>query len=111
MDTHQLSSVFSALSDPTRRAIIERLAKGSASAGELAEPFGISKPAISKHLKILENANLILRKKEAQWHRFHLRSEALQLASEWIETYRRFWEAQLDALSDFLNKPGEGGIS
>lgn len=111
MEHHQLSTVFAALSDPTRRAIIERLAQGSASAGELAEPFGISKPAISKHLKVLENANLILRTKAAQWHRFHLRAEALQMASEWIERYRQFWETQLDALSEFLNKPGEGGIS
>ncbi len=109
MDTNELSTVFAALSDPTRRAIIERLARGSASAGELAEPFGISKPAISKHLKVLENANLILRTKEAQWHRFELRSDALESASEWIEKYRRFWESRLDALSDFLNKPNEGG--
>ena len=111
MDTQHLSTVFAALSDPTRRAIIERLASGSASAGELAEPFGISKPAISKHLKVLENANLILRTKEAQWHRFQLQPDTLQSASEWIDTYRQFWESQLDALSDFLNSSGEGGRS
>ena len=111
MDTRQLSIIFAALSDPTRRAIIERLAHGSASAGELAKPFGVSKPAISKHLKVLEKADLIRRTKEAQWHRFHLRSDALQSASAWIEKYRQFWESQLDALSEFLNKPGEGGTS
>lgn len=109
MDSQDLSVVFAALSDPTRRSIIARLSQGEASAGELAEPFGISKPAISKHLKILEKANLVLRRKEAQWHRFQLRPEALQAASEWIDGYRDFWEAQLDALSDFLNESGEGG--
>ena len=111
MGNQQLSSIFAALSDPTRRAIIKRLAQGGASAGELAEPFGISKPAISKHLKVLENAQLVVRRKEAQWHRFQLRSEALGLASDWIEKYRQFWEAQLDALSDFLTSKGSGGIS
>jgi len=98
----KLTSVFSALADPTRRAIIERLAKGEASAGQLAEPFGISKPAISKHLRVLENADLIVRKKDAQWHRFQLKSDALKAASEWIARYRIFWEDQLNALSDYL---------
>jgi DNA-binding transcriptional ArsR family regulator len=106
MTDQQLSSIFSALSDPTRRAIIEKLAHGEATAGELAAPFGISKPAISKHLKVLEKANLIERKKEAQWHRFHLRSESLRMASEWIARYRRFWEDQLDALTQFINQQG-----
>ena len=99
----QLTSVFAALADPTRRAIIERLALGEASAGQLAEPFGISKPAISKHLKVLENANLIVRKKDAQWHRFQLQSDSLKAASDWIARYRQYWEDQLDALSDYLN--------
>ena len=103
INTH-LTSVFAALADPTRRAIIERLALGEASAGELAEPFGISKPAISKHLKVLENANLIVRKKHAQWHRFQLQSDPLKAASDWIARYRQFWEDQLDALSDYLNQ-------
>jgi len=98
-----LSTIFAALADPTRRAIIERLARGEASAGQLAEPFGISKPAISKHLKILENANLIIRQKDAQWHRFQLKSDALKSASDWITRYRTFWEDQLDALSDYFN--------
>jgi DNA-binding transcriptional ArsR family regulator len=106
MTEQELSSIFSALADPTRRAIIEQLARGEATAGELAAPFGISKPAISKHLKVLEKANLIKRKKAAQWHRFHLRSDSLRMASEWIARYRRFWEDQLDALTQFINQQG-----
>ncbi len=102
MDSQQLTSVFAALADPTRRAIIERLASGEASAGELAEPFGISKPAISKHLKVLEKAQLIVRKKDAQWHRFQLKSDSLKIASDWIDQYRLFWEDQLEALSQYL---------
>ena len=104
MITQDLTSIFAALADPTRRAIIERLSIGEASAGQLAEPFGISKPAISKHLKVLENANLIVRKKDAQWHRFQLQSDSLKLASDWIARYRQFWEDQFDALADYLNK-------
>jgi DNA-binding transcriptional ArsR family regulator len=104
MITKDLTSIFAALADPTRRAIIERLALGEASAGQLAEPFGISKPAISKHLKVLENANLIVRKKDAQWHRFQLQSDSLKLASDWIARYRQFWEDQFDALAEYLNK-------
>ena len=104
MFSKDLTSIFAALADPTRRAIIERLALGEASAGELAEPFGISKPAVSKHLKVLENANLIVRKKDAQWHRFQLQSDSLKAASDWIARYREFWEDQLDALSEYFNK-------
>ena len=104
MNTQHLTSIFAALADPTRRAIIEKLALGEASAGELSKPFGISKPAISKHLKVLENANLIIRKKDAQWHRFQLQSDSLKLASDWIARYRQFWEDQFDALADYLNK-------
>ena len=100
----QLSDIFAALADPTRRAMIERLAKGEASAGQLAEPFGISKPAVSKHLKVLEKANLIIRKKDAQWHRFQLQSDTLKLATNWIARYQAFWEDQLDALSTYLEK-------
>jgi len=103
MDEQKLTSIFGALADPTRRAIIKRLSIGEASAGELAEPFGISKPAISKHLKILENAELVIRKKDAQWHRFQLRSDALDAASHWIVRYREFWEDRLDALDAYLN--------
>ena len=104
MITDNLTSIFAALADPTRRAILERIALGEASAGQLAEPFGISKPAISKHLKVLENANLIIRKKNAQWHRFQLQSDSLKLASDWIARYRQFWEDQFDALAKYLNK-------
>jgi len=104
MMTKDLTSIFAALADPTRRAILERLALGKASAGQLAEPFGISKPAVSKHLKVLENANLIVRKKDAQWHRFQLQSDSLKLASDWIARYRQFWEDQFDALAEYLNK-------
>ena len=104
MMTKDLTSIFAALADPTRRAILEKLALGEASAGQLAEPFGISKPAISKHLKVLENANLIVRKKDAQWHRFQLQSDSLKLASDWIAHYRQFWEDQFDALAQYLNK-------
>jgi DNA-binding transcriptional ArsR family regulator len=98
-----LTAVFAALADPTRRAIIARLADGEATAGELAHPFGISKPAISKHLKVLEQANLIARRKDAQWHRFRLRSDSLRAASDWIAQYRRFWDERLDALADYLD--------
>lgn len=108
MLTQDLTSIFAALADPTRRAILERLASGEASAGQLAEPFGISKPAISKHLKVLEKANLIVRKKDAQWHRFQIQSDSLKLASDWIARYRQFWEAQFDALSEYLNKTHKG---
>ena len=104
MVTNDLTSIFAALADPTRRAILERLAVGEASAGQLAEPFGISKPAISKHLKVLENAKLIVRKKDAQWHRFQLRSESLKAASDWIARYQQYWEDQFDALAEYLDK-------
>ena len=104
MNSEQLSSLFAALADPTRRAIVERLASGEASAGELAEPFGISKPAISKHLKVLEKAQIIIRKKDAQWHRFQLKSDSLKIASDWIDQYRLFWEDQLEALSQYLKE-------
>ena len=100
-----LTATFSALADPTRRAILERLGRGEASAGELAEPFGISKPAISKHLKVLENAKLIVRKKDAQWRRCQLQPGALKAASDWIAQYQRFWESQFDALAEYLETP------
>jgi len=104
MSPEQLNATFAALADPTRRAILERLARGEASAGELAEPFGISKPAISKHLKVLEKARLIVRKKEAQWRRCELQAEPLKAASDWIAQYQRFWEGQLATLAKYLNK-------
>lgn len=99
-----LDSVFSALADPTRRAILARLALGEASVGELAEPFDISLPAVSRHLKVLENAELIARSKDAQWRRCRLRPAPLKEAADWISQYRKFWEDQLDALADYLDQ-------
>lgn len=99
-----LDATFAALADPTRRAILARLATGQASVGELAEPFDMSLPAISQHLRVLENADLIVRKKDAQWRRCHLKPETLRQAAEWISQYRKFWEEQFDALADYLNE-------
>lgn len=100
-----LDSVFSALADPTRRAILTRLAEGEASVAELAEPFELSQPAISKHLRVLENAGLISRGRSAQRRPRRLEAKPLGEAVAWLETYRRFWEGryqQLDALLDTL---------
>jgi DNA-binding transcriptional ArsR family regulator len=98
----QLSATFAALADPTRRAILARLALGEASVGELAEPFDISLPAISRHLKVLEKARLIARERDAQWRRCRIEPEGLKAAADWVEQYRKFWEDRLDALADFL---------
>jgi len=98
-----LSTTFSALSDPTRRSILARLARGSATVNELAEPFRISLPAISRHLKVLEGAGLIRREVEAQKRRCYLQPEALAAANDWIETHRRFWNDNFDALESFLD--------
>ena len=98
----QLSATFSALADPTRRAILARLAAEEVSVGDLASPFDISLPAISRHLKVLERAGLIERKTEAQWRRCQLTPEPLAQVADWIETYREFWEARFDALERFL---------
>jgi len=112
----QLSNTFSALSDPTRRAILARLAKGSATVNELAEPFPVSLPAISRHLKVLEGAGLIRREVEAQKRRCHLRPQALAEANDWIETHRRFWSESLDSLGTYLDtsqetsEPKEAGV-
>jgi len=97
-----LTTTFTALADPTRRAILGRLVQGSATVGELAEPFAISAPAISRHLKVLEQAKLIRREVEAQKRRCHLRPETLKQASEWMETYRRFWTERLDNMETYL---------
>ncbi len=97
-----LSATFSALSDPTRRAILARLAEGEATVNELAEPFDISLPAISRHLKVLEQARLITREREAQWRRCRLAPEPLKEAAEWMERCRAFWEARFDQLDKFL---------
>lgn len=97
-----LSQTFSALADPTRRAILARLATGAATVGELAEPFDMSLPAVSRHLKVLTEAGLIERSAEAQWRRCSLRGEGMREAADWIEFYRRFWEQQFDQLDAFL---------
>lgn len=102
MTTDTLSATFSALADPTRRAILDRLAYGEASVTELAEPFEISLPAISKHLKVLERAGLITRSREAQWRPCKLDAEPLQESAAWLSRYRQFWEARLDRLDDYL---------
>ena len=99
---YMLSQTFSALADPTRRAILARLADGDATVGELAEPFEMSLPAVSRHLKVLTQARLIERSTEAQWCRCTLRGEGLRAAADWIEFYRRFWEQQFDRLDAFL---------
>jgi len=98
-----LSTTFSALSDPTRRSILARLARGSATVNELAAPFQISLPAISRHLKVLEGAGLIRREVEAQKRRCHLQPDALRRASDWIESHRRFWNQSFDALETYLD--------
>ena len=98
----RLSTTFAALADPTRRAILARLALGEASVGELAEPFDMSLPAVSKHLKVLERAGLIARGREAQWRPARLEAAPLRDAADWIEHYRRFWEQSLDRLGDYL---------
>jgi DNA-binding transcriptional ArsR family regulator len=100
----RLTTVFVALADPTRRAILERLAHGEASGTELARPFAISVPAISKHLRVLERAELILHRKDGRTHRFRLAAAPLRDAAAWLEHYRRFWEAQFDSLDAFLRE-------
>jgi DNA-binding transcriptional ArsR family regulator len=99
-----LSLTFAALADPTRRAMLERLAQGPATVKELAEPFTLSMPAISKHLKVLEHAGLIERGREAQWRPAQLKAEPLKDASEWLETYRENWEGNFDRLEEYLRK-------
>jgi DNA-binding transcriptional ArsR family regulator len=100
----QLSYTFSALADPTRRAILARLALGETSVTELAEPFEMSMPAVSKHLKVLERAGLISRGREAQWRPCRLDAGPLKEAAGWIEEYRRFWEQTLDRLDKYLRE-------
>ena len=93
---------FAALADPTRRAILTRLASGEASVLELAKPFNVSLPAISKHLKVLERAGLISRGREAQWRPCRLEAKPLKQAADWIERYRRFWEQSFERLDEYL---------
>jgi DNA-binding transcriptional ArsR family regulator len=98
----QLSGTFAALADPTRRAILARLARGEATVTELAEPFAVSLPAISKHLKVLERAGLIARSRNAQWRPCRLEAAPLKDATEWLAEYRRFWESGFDRLDEHL---------
>jgi DNA-binding transcriptional ArsR family regulator len=104
MLSDRLTATFAALADPTRRAILARLAQGEASVTALAEPFAISMPAISKHLKVLERAGLIGRGREAQWRPCRLDSAPLKDAAQWLEQYRRFWEESFDRLADYLGE-------
>jgi len=97
-----LSATFSALADPTRRAILARLASGEASVTELAEPFDMSLPAVSKHLKVLERVGLIARNREAQWRRCRLDAAPLRNVSDWLDDYREFWERRFDRLEAYL---------
>src|SRR5215470_17911054 len=102
MSSDPLSTTFAALADPTRRAILARLASGAASVTELAEPFNMSLPAISRHLKVLENAGLIERGREAQWRPCQLSAGPLKEAVDWLEHYRPFWEESFDRLREYL---------
>src|SRR3990172_5865693 len=104
MPPDTLTTTFAALADPTRRAILARLTSGVASVTELAEPFEMSLPAVSKHLKVLERAGLILRGRESQWRPCRLKAGPLKDADEWLERYRRFWEESFDRLDEYLGE-------
>src|SRR5690554_2210295 len=102
MGLQQISTTFAALGDPTRLAILARLARGEASVTELAEPFDMSLPAITKHLKVLENAGLIARAREAQRRPCRIHPQGFRQVANWVEEYRRFWEASFERLDDYL---------
>src|SRR5882724_11742951 len=102
MSTDRLSATFSALADPTRRAILARLALGETSVSELAEPFDISLPAVSRHLKVLEGAGLIARGREAQWRPCRIEPRALKAVDNWLSRYRRFWTESFDKMDLYL---------
>jgi DNA-binding transcriptional ArsR family regulator len=104
MSPDRLSTTLAALADPTRRAILARLALGETSVTELAEPFEMSLPAVSKHLKVLERAGLIARGREAQWRPCRIEPAGLKRVDDWLEEYRRLWDARLDRLDDYLKK-------
>jgi DNA-binding transcriptional ArsR family regulator len=104
MPADDLSATFAALADPTRRAILARVATGETSVSELARPFDMSLPAISKHLKVLERAGLIVRGREAQWRPCRLKAQPLKEAARWIEGYRQHWEQRLDRLDAYLHE-------
>jgi len=104
MPHDRLSTTFAALADPTRRAILARLANGETTVNELAKPFAMSLPAISRHLKVLEHAGLISRGRDAQWRPARLEAAPLAQASGWIEKYRRFWDESFDRLDSYINE-------
>src|SRR5215208_8141792 len=104
MSADQLSETFSALADPTRRAILARLAKGEATVNQLAEPFDISLPAVSRHLKVLQKAGLIAQGREAQWRPCRITPAPLEEVSDFVEAYRELWERRLDRLESYLSK-------
>ena len=104
MQADPLSLKFAALADPTRRAILARLASGETSVMKLAEPFDMSLPAVSKHLKVLEGAGLVTRSREAQWRPCRIEAAALREVDDWLEKYRRFWEIRLDRLEEYLDR-------
>jgi len=99
-----LSNTFAALADPTRRAILTRLSSGECSVGELAEPFAMSKPAVSKHLRVLERAGLIRQRRDAQWRRCRIEAGPLKQAADWTEHYRHLWEGRFDRLDKYLQQ-------
>jgi DNA-binding transcriptional ArsR family regulator len=104
MTTDQLNTTFAALADPTRRAILARLASGECSVGELAAPFDMSMPAVSKHLRVLERAGLIAQRREAQWRHCRIEAGPLRQVAEWAEQYRRLWEGRLDRLGAYIEE-------
>ena len=113
MATNRLDDTFAALADPTRRAILARLMAGAATVTELAEPFDMSLPAVSKHLKVLERAGLIARGREAQWRPCRLEADPLREVADWVEGYRRFWEEserRYQRLDEYLREAEEGSI-
>jgi DNA-binding transcriptional ArsR family regulator len=104
MVNDRLSSTFAALADPTRRAILARLLSGECSVGELAEPFAMSMPAVSKHLRVLEHAGLIAQRRDAQWRRCRIQGAPLKEVSDWAERYRQVWEERLDRLGEYVQQ-------
>jgi DNA-binding transcriptional ArsR family regulator len=104
MQSDHLSATFAALADPTRRAILARLATGEATVTELADPFDMSMPAVSKHLKVLERAGLIARGREAQWRPCRIEAGPLKEVADWVDHYRRFWDESFDRLDDYLRQ-------
>ncbi len=109
MATDHLSVTFTALADPTRRAILARLAQGEATVMELAEPFTLSLPGVSKHLKVLQRAGLITQGRKAQWRPCRLEAGPLKEVADWVEHYRRFWEQSFDRLDDYLHELQKDG--